>query len=264
MEEKEVINLNKKKMKEERNLLLIIDPNNDFVDSEGSLFIPGAERCIKSLSKFIIDSSDEVSDIWIFQDSHYSYHIGHSMYWNEMPEPGTIITSQDIKDGKYTPLRADKDAVLEYLEGLERLGREHRIWPEHCIIGSKGWAFPDTLVEALNIWTLKGPKDREGYSVIGKGMNPDKEMHSAFSYMDGDINGQEETLLHIMEGYDKVYFSGFAKDICAAFSVVDIMTNPKLSGKLVFLDSCMASLDPKSPNLDVYEEAIKNFGAKRV
>ena len=36
-----------------KNCLLIIDPQNDFCDKKGSLFVPGADKDIKRLSKFI-------------------------------------------------------------------------------------------------------------------------------------------------------------------------------------------------------------------
>ena len=63
------------------------------------------------------------------------------------------------------------------------------------------------------------------------------------------------------EDYTKVYIAGFAKDYCVAESVKDMMKEQRLSGKLVFLNKCMASIDKNSESLKVYEDAVKDFGA---
>lgn len=41
----------------------------------------------------------------------------------------------------------------------------------------------------------------------------------------------------------------------------DMMKEQRLSGKLVFLNKCMASIDKNSESLKVYEDAVKDFGA---
>lgn len=249
-------------MEKKNNLLLIIDPGNDFTHPDGKLYIPGAERAISELEKVISTEGDKFGHICLVQDSHYSYHIGHSVYWNEMPEPGTIITSEDVKSGKYTPLGDipfQKDIVTKYLEKVESLGNQHRIWPEHCIIGSWGWAFPDSLVEAVNLWTLK--TKNFGYTMIQKGVSSGSEMYSVFSSADGQT---DEVLLDSMKGYDNIYIAGFAKDICVAETVKDFVSDEDFRDKLIFLDSCMTPLDPESPALEIYKEAIEYFGATTV
>ena len=40
-----------------RNLLLIIDPQNDFVNPDGSLYVDGAEDSIKNLCQWINENN---------------------------------------------------------------------------------------------------------------------------------------------------------------------------------------------------------------
>ena len=46
-----------------KNLLLIIDAQNDFVDSEGKLYIPGSERAVKNICRWINMNRERIDDI---------------------------------------------------------------------------------------------------------------------------------------------------------------------------------------------------------
>lgn len=246
----------------ERNLLLVIDPQYDFCNPKGTLYVPGAEKATKELCKWISQERRNISSIIVTQDTHRSYHIGHSMYWEQTPEPFTKISSVDVESGKYTPVNSENtDEVIKYLTELEKLGLEHTIWPEHCIAGSWGWSLPKNLVEELNMWSLSNHGAE--YELYQKGWNPDKEMFSAFSYASGANNSEGDKLIEriLGENYSKIYIAGFAKDYCVAESVKDLSKKPELLGKLVFLDKCMASIDKSSESLEVYDRLLKDFGA---
>ena len=60
-------------------MLLIIDPNNDFADSHGSLYVPHADKALKSIAHYIEENNPE--GIAISQDTHRRYHVGHCAYW---------------------------------------------------------------------------------------------------------------------------------------------------------------------------------------
>jgi nicotinamidase-related amidase len=246
----------------EKNLLLVIDPQYDFCNTKGTLYVPGAERATKELCKWMAQERKNISHIIVTQDTHRSYHIGHSMYWEQTPESYTEITSGDVRSGKYTPVNSEKtEEVIKYLEALEKRGLKHTIWPEHCIAGSWGWSLPKNLVEELNLWSLSNHGAE--YELYQKGWDPDKEMFSAFSYASGanKTEGEEFICRIIKEDYNKIYIAGFAKDYCVAESIKDMVKYEQLKGKLVFLDKCMATIDKKNESLGVYEDAVRDFGA---
>lgn len=240
--------------------LLIIDPQNDFVDPKGSLYIPGAEKGIEEICKFIKEKNP--SHIIISQDTHQAVHIGHAMWWKPMPEEFTTITLQDIKNGIYSPrfFSTQRD-VAKYINALP--GKKHNIWPDHCLEGSWGWCFPDSLIQSLNDWSFE--RHGKKYEIVQKGMNSNREMYSVFSYADSDPSIlKHNTLLNHLKKSDKIYISGFAKDVCVAYSVKDILESgiKDFNNKLIFLDSCMTALDNSADILSVYKDCETLLGAK--
>lgn len=252
---------------ENENLLLIIDPQNDFVDTEGTMYVPGAEQAVKNLCRWISVNRKNIHEIVVTQDTHRSYHIGHSAFWKETPSEFTNITSEDVRKGTYSPIDKGKqenfrEDVIKYLENVEKRGQTHTIWPEHCINGSWGQAFPKDLVESLNIWSLSHEDIGKDYKIIQKGLNPEKEMYSAFSYADGVVENKEQLILRYIRLFKKIYIAGFAKDYCVAETVKDLVRVHCKDTELIFLDNCMAAIDKNSKNMKIYEEAI-NKGIAR-
>lgn len=252
-----------------KNLLLIIDAQNDFVDSEGKLYIPGSERAVKNICRWINMNRERIDDIILTQDSHLSFHIGHGAFWKEYPSNGTTITYQDVLEGKYNPIIAidevgemHLDTVMDYFKTLDEKGLKHTIWPEHCILGSWGWAFPEYLIESLNLWSIKNLKKTQ-YKIYKKGLYPYKEMYSAISYVDGEISSTGEALCDYL-GYIKpenIFICGFAKDYCVAETVKDLVRVMKLSDNLIFLDDCMTAINDNNPSLEIYEKYGKKISA---
>lgn len=246
-----------------KNLLLIIDPQNDFVDPKGSLYIKDSNKTLNILSEWINNNKNCIDDIIITQDTHLSYHIGHSNFWEGNINPFSNITSQDVKDNKIKLFNDhNRKNIIEYLSNLEKQGRIHTIWPEHCILGSWGWSFPDELTKSLNNWSLSNKGKL--YKVFQKGIYPNKEMYSAFSYADSSFNNSGHDLIKLIKNknYDKIYISGFAKDYCVAYSLQDLMKSKSLKGKLVVLENCTKAIDETSKTLKIYEELVeKSIGS---
>ena len=164
--------------------LLIIDPQNDFVNPKGNLYIPGAEKGIEEINKFIGEKGKEISKIYISQDTHQAIHIGHSKWWKPEPEEFTTITLQDVKNKIDLPrFYTTQRDIIGYINSLP--DKKHTIWPEHCLEGSWGWCFPESLVKTLNDWSYK--KYGKKYEIVQKGMNPNKEMYSVFSYANSKL-----------------------------------------------------------------------------
>lgn len=244
---------------EQTTLLLIIDPHNDFVDPSGSLYIPGAEKGIENIVKLIRERSDLFTDIAVTMDTHHKYHIAHPAFWNPRPEPFTQISVEDLET-KYAPVQ---DEYLEYCRTyLKSLPGPLTIWPEHCLFGSKGWALPDNLISALHDWEIE-KNNGNPFMVYKKGQNP---MFEAFSLFTPEPEHHFRPYANFVEfcSFDKIIVCGFAKDICVARTVQDMLSGGEAwyRDKLVFFMDGMASIDQNAETNKVFDDAIEHFGAQ--
>jgi nicotinamidase-related amidase len=139
--------------------LLIVDPQNDYHRS-GTLPVQGADEDSKRIAAFIKNNKVRIHNIIVTLESRAQYHISHQLFWKDQngspPKLFTIITSQDIRNKVWIPRDAKKDVLewcLTYTINLEEKGmRKLTIWPEHCIVGSKGHAVVPVINEALQEW----------------------------------------------------------------------------------------------------------------
>jgi len=254
-----------------KNLFLGIDIENDFVRVDGRLSVPGAEKGLKNTVKFFDTHGKYITDVALTIDDHYPTHIGLAGAWKLADGSDlvladgkpTVITAQDVKDGKYIPKYLDLESVITYLEKIESLGGVHIIWPDHCIRGSQGQAIPEELVQALKKWSLTN--NGAHYSLIHKGYYDGAEMYSAISFADGSQPDFGKEILDAIadEDYDNIFVAGFAKDFCVKSTLQDIMKDDRFCGKLILLDDCMASIDPDDEiTQEIWEELEDNFGAE--
>lgn len=251
-----------------KNLLVIIDPQNDFVDPKGSLYVPGAERAIEEIIKFVKERGDQIDEIFVTQDSHFKFHIGHSCFWNGDPDPFTTITVKDIRSGKYTPKDVENWCWIDAMLGDERCNEGEviaQIWPEHCIIGTWGHALPENLLQTLHEWALNKHTYQPCLVFIPKGQRSYKEEYSAWDalitvYEDLSFFDDDDSI-HPFDGYNKIWISGVAKDVCVANTVEDMCVDKPGCSQVSFLDRCMAALDPNAKSLEIFDEAIKKLGA---
>ena len=63
--------------------LLVIDPQNDFCDPNGSLYVPGAEKDMSRLAKLIDSMRHRLSDIHVTLDSHRKVDISHPIWFKD-------------------------------------------------------------------------------------------------------------------------------------------------------------------------------------
>ncbi len=140
-----------------KNILLIIDPQNDFSDikepyrsAPGSLAVTGASGDYERIIKFIQNSQETIDEIHVSLDTHTERHIGHPGFWDVMNEDGITqtnatddigfsilsidkankITGYNIFDGKtrtFVPRKYDEDSyealckyVYDYLRFYEK------------------------------------------------------------------------------------------------------------------------------------------------
>jgi len=254
-----------KKMK--KNALLIIDPQNDFCDPNGSLYVTGAEKDMERLAQWINQHSMDINFIGVTIDSHQPNDISHPQFWMDKegnyPPPFTQISSKDVEDGKWVP-RFDPRRCLDYLKELEKQGEyPHVIWPMHCVIGSHGAAIFQPLMEAIIQWTQNG----KFYQTVAKGTFPFTEHFGAFRANIPDASRPETQLNHglikTLEAYQNVYLAGEAKSHCVANSLKQVLDEaPGLASKFVVISDAMSNVTGFETLGDPIYERAKNMGVR--
>lgn len=228
--------------------LLIIDAQFDFCNPAGTLYVPGAEKDIERLANLISLEGDKIDEIFVTLDTHKVLDIAHPLFWEDQNgntvAPFTLITAAAVKAGKWIP-RYKREYVLNYLENLESQGEfQHFIWPEHCLIGSRGASLDDTLLQAILAWTHRTGND---YKAISKGINPLTEHFGVFKAQ-VPVTGAPETQLNTsflaeLGMYDQILIAGEARSHCVATSIAQIVKyTPELIPKVTVLSDCMSDV----------------------
>ncbi|MCF0072634.1 isochorismatase family protein [Dyadobacter sp. CY261] len=245
--------------------LLVIDAQYDFCNPNGTLFVPGAEKDVERIANLISLEGDKIDAIFLTLDTHKVLDIAHPLFWEDQNgntvAPFTLISRKSVEAGKWVP-RYHHEFVLKYLQTLETEGEfQHFIWPEHCLIGSKGAALDDTLMNAVLAWTHRTRRD---YRTVSKGINPLTEHFGVFKAQVPVANAPEteldERFLHELNEYDQVLVAGEARSHCVATSIRQIVKfAPSLAPKVVVLTDCMSDVPNFGHLADaIYEEAAQN------
>jgi nicotinamidase/pyrazinamidase len=251
-------------METTKTALLIIDAQFDFCDPKGALFVPGAENDVQRIARLIAIYGDQIDTIYVTLDTHQVIDIAHPLFWEDpngnTVAPFTLISSTSVENGKWIP-RYHKEHVINYLKTLEMEGKfQHFIWPEHCLVGSKGAALDDTIMEALLAWTHRTGRE---YKAVIKGTNPLTEHFGVFKAQ-VPIENAPETNLNIpllkeLESFDRILVAGEARSHCVATSIKQIMQlAPQLSPKVTVLTDCMSDVTNWGHLADpIFEEAAR-------
>ena len=222
-------------MGKERIDLLIIDPQVDFCDPKGALYVPGAENDMARLASMIDRFGSKIKNIHVTLDCHHLYDIAHPGFWRnsagENPEPFTIISHKDIVDGIWFPAFASlpgypnaREYVKSYTKTLEDSGRYPLcIWPPHCLIGSEGNAIVPELFAALVRWEQD---NRNNVNYVSKGSTITTEHYSAVKAEVPDPNVPDTQLntrfIQTIMNADKILSAGEAGSHCYKNTVEDI------------------------------------------
>lgn len=215
--------------------LFIIDPQFDFCDPSGALYVPGADDDMNRLAAMIQAKAVFIDSIVVTLDSHRTWHIAHPIWWRDKdgnhPKPFTPITLADVEGAK-PKWRASEPALqkysLEYIRALKANGRyDLMVWPPHCLIGSAGYQVYPALFDALADW------ERRGNLVdwITKGSNPRTEHYSAVKADVPDpadrLTQMNPSLLKALKGDDgdvvDLYLAGEALSHCVANTMYDVL-----------------------------------------
>ncbi|GAB3952796.1 hypothetical protein GCM10028805_35350 [Spirosoma harenae] len=231
-----------------KNAFLIIDAQFDFCHPDGALFVPGAEQDVDRMATLIRQHGDQIDHIVVTLDTHHILDIAHPGFWansaGNHPAPFTRITGDDVDSGQWTP-RFSPEKAKKYVHDLEADGQfDHFIWPEHCLIGSRGAALHDTLLDALKDWSHSRNRD---YVAIQKGLYSLSEHFGIFRAQVPDpavpATQLNTMLINDLNRFEKVYLMGEAKSHCVANSLKQILDfAPELVPKLIVVTDCMSDV----------------------
>ena len=231
--------------------LVVIDPQFDFCNPKGSLFVKGAEEDVKRLAVMVYRLGGRLDDIHVTLDSHHYVDIAHPSFWvdsnGKHPAPFTIIEPQDVESGKFTTTNpAFLPRALAYVRKLAKNGRYPLcIWPPHCLIGSAGYQVDETLFQALVKW------EEQCFAMVNyvtKGSNFWTEHYSAVMADVPDPTDPGTMLntafIQTLQEADIIALSGEAKSHCLANTVTDIANNfgEDNISKFVLLEDCTSNV----------------------
>jgi len=232
--------------------LLIIDPQNDFMDlPQAALPVPGAQADMRRLAGFVDTLSAQIDAIIVTLDSHAGYGIERTTFWLDAEgapvAPFTAITAADARAGRFRPRDARRaDEADAYLHALEAGGeRTLVVWPVHCVLGSWGHNIESGLAGSITRWEEQRARacDR-----VVKGQNPMTEQYSAFRAEvpradDARTQLNIALLEQLGKGDDLLVVAGEAASHCVAASGRDMLAarwSPARLRNTVFLTDCMS------------------------
>lgn len=231
--------------------LLIIDPQNDFMDIKGAaLPVPGATADMQRLAHLIRELGHRIDGITVTLDSHHFVGIERTTFWRRRPDstnqfygvaPFTEVTAADVRAGRFWPARVDDfDRTLEYLDELEKRKRYKLVvWPVHCEIGTWGHNVYDQLRVAYNAWELSRTR---AVQKVFKGTDPWTESYSAIrTEVPGRSSGSSEgvRLAERLAQADRLWVAGEASSHCVRATVEDLLHYIP-AHKVVLLSDCMS------------------------
>ena len=205
--------------------LLLIDPQNDFCDPRGTLFVPGAVQDMARATDFI--RSVNPSEITITLDSHASVGIERVTFWktgggNDVA-PFTQITHEQVVCGEIVPRSEEKlPTVIQYLHRLEA-GKKYKLmaWPVHCVMGTWGHTIHDELMLEISAWEQRTQSVARR---ILKGMDPNTEQYSAVKpevMLQNEVN---DALVKLTTGHlaSRLVVAGEASSHCVSATIRDL------------------------------------------
>jgi nicotinamidase-related amidase len=205
--------------------LVIIDPQNDFCDPKGSLYVDGAAEDIARLAGYIRREGKNIAGIFISLDSHDASAIFHPAFWVDAsgnpPAPFTPITAEDFRSSVWkTASNANKPFAARAFAALEAHGGiPLMVWPEHCVVSTWGYEIAAPLKEALEDW-----RGKTGLAVryVFKGENPYTDQFSVFEGVDASYpeTAFNENLLARLAAFGQVTFAGEALSHCVQESIL--------------------------------------------
>ena len=248
--------------------LLIIDPQRDFCDPDGALYVPGADADMARLAALV--TPERFDAVHVTLDSHQCVHIAHPIYWEDAegasPAPFTAILLEDVESGRWrTRDPARRAWGLAYVRALAEGGRYGlTIWPPHCVVGTPGHAVHSGLMAALRRWAEGGMK---AIDFVPKGGNPETEHYSAIR---ADVPDPGDPSTAVNEGFierlreaDEIVVAGEALDFCVLNTLRDLVeAAPELASQIVLLEDAASAIGACRMAEDEFFRSLVAQGAR--
>ena len=236
-----------------KNILFIVDPQNDFCDPKGSLYVPGAENDCLRISNILChpNSGTFFSDCFVSMDMHNNYNCRHTCFWkdkegNALKEVPTLMYNKDMCYGNsFIPATNKKSYTLD--------GDLTMIWPKHCIVGTWGSNIQEDVEIGLNFW-----EENSIYYVnyLFKGRSPLEEEYGVLE----NKNNQKQFLNSIHSKYGlynneniiNIYVCGEARMYCVKETILQIARKmkevktryPMLEYNIYLISDCTSNVNP--------------------
>jgi len=242
----------------EKNLLLIIDMQNDFMEN-GSLPVVGSHKDSENISRFIYNNIDKLFRIAVSLDTHKPFQIFHPCWWIDQkgnnPSPYTLITKADLDSGKYLPV-IEPIKSRNYVENLEKSSKKTlMVWPYHCIQGTFGNALENQLSNMVYFHSIA---KKSQLQTLVKGTEVLTESYGVIRPEYSETNIINLDFLNQLKDYDNIYICGEAMTHCVYETVKQITgffaNNSKVLRKINLLKDCMSPVGNAS-----FDEAFKDL-----
>lgn len=281
--------------------LLLIDVQKDFCFPEGSLFVGGrsgrgAIGDNARIAEFLYRNLGTISHVTCTMDTHFPFQIFFPVFWKDAdgrtPPPHTVISTEDVRAGRYLPNPAIArwlggyefllNQVRFYCEELERAGKyQLYLWPPHCLLGGEGHPLAGVIHEArLFHAAARGSRA----AIETKGANALTENYSVLAPEvllrwdgRGNLPGAQRNAPFIerLRQADVLVVAGQAASHCVRSSIEDLLADiaahdPALARKVYLLEDCMSAVavpDPARPGhfladfTPQAEDALRRFAA---
>lgn len=241
---------------EKRTLLLAIDLQNDFMENIGTLPVQGSKGDVERLTRWMYNNMAKLTKVMCSLDCHTVSQIFHAAWWTDAsgnnPEPFTVITYQDVLDGKWKAANGENKISLDYLKNLESDGKKQLcIWPYHCLEGTDGARLDYQFKKMLYFHATARISEPV---FIQKGQNPYTEMYGIIKGENDEDGFINQEVLDAIKQYDNIYIAGEASSHCVLASVEQILEyfadNRDITSRITVLEDCMSPITG-------FEEATK-------
>lgn len=191
--------------------LLVVDQQIDF-EPGGALPVPEGDQIVERISELMM----QFENVILTQDSHPAGHISFASSYEEK-KPFDILQKSEVMSDRVRS-RFSKQELLEYLEKVP--GESQVLWPDHCVVGSKGCEFDPRL-----------PVERARLK-IQKGTRLNCDSYSAFFENDGTPTELSSRLREMK--IETLVLAGLAGDYCVYWTATDAI---KEGFRIVFDES---------------------------
>ena len=157
--------------------LIIVDAQNDFMPG-GALEVKNGDRIIPVINKIL-------------------------------PHFKLVVATQDWHPANHKSFAVNHLEKKEF-EVIDLNGLEQKLWPPHCVQGTKGAEFHPAL------------ETKPVEAIFRKGMDAEIDSYSGF-FDNGHRKSTGLTGYLKQKGTGDLYFCGLAADICVYFSLLDAL-----------------------------------------